>query len=548
MSLEDDIRRLPPAELVSLKWEIQRRPEQTPPDPLPFIWLLLGGRGAGKTLTGANHVYEYAKNLPHTPENRIVRVGLVSATFTDVRITMIEGETGLKSLVPQELQIAWNRSLGEFKFQLPGPPRREVHCFAYSAERAELLRGPQHHLVWVDEAAKFKDANKEPTQADTTWSNIMMGLRNGPYPHCVVTGTPEPNKLIKYLDKHPECIVHRMTTFDNELNLPQQTMEEYRRLPRTSRTARQELFAEILLDNPDSIFSDQLIEQDRQDPNEDPQSDLHLVLGYDPSMSASDESDEAGIILSGFTKTKEDGTHAYILEDHSGHLGPREQVRTVVNLIIDKEIPELIVEQNQGAGFVLNNLETELIAHQEVQEVNIREIKKRRNTKPGSVKTWKYTVTFKNQRRPPFSFLMHAIHAKIAKVARAELAAINYEQHRVHHPTQGLPICHVRTCQTSLEDQMVVWGPTDKNSPDRMDAAVYTLLHIFGQEHALSSKRSATIQTAAQAKDLPSYDPRQDLSHSPAVLTRHSRVYNVDIGGNPNEANLSDYPAGAGRR
>lgn len=470
----------------------------------------------------------------------------------------------MRSIIPRDLELAWNRSLGELKVLIPSP-YREIHFFAYSSERPDLLRGPQHHLAWMDEPAKMKDADKEPTNPGTTWSNLMMGLRLGPAPHAVITGTPTPCKLIKYLVAHPNCITNRMSTFDNEDNLPQQTIEEMRRLPRTSRTARQELFAEILLDNPDSIFSAELIEQDRADYEdfefwqpeetdkrwlEGPVSrpDLRLVLGYDPSMSASDESDEAGIVLSGFTKTKEDGTHAFALEDHSGHLSPTEQVSTVVNLIIDKEIPELIVEQNQGAGFVLNNLKTAFIAHEDVSQVDIREIKKRRASKAGSMKMWKYTVTFRDKSRYPFSFTLYAIHAKISKVLRAELAALNYEMHRVHHPTQGLPICQITTCGAALEDQMVVWGPESKDSPDRMDAFVYTLLHIFGIEHALSSKKHATIQTAAKAQDLPPYDPRQDLSRPPLTLSKHSRAYNVDIGGPENGNSLSDYPSGAGRR
>lgn len=457
----------------------------------------------------------------------------------------------MRSIIPRDLELAWNRSLGELKVLIPNP-YREIHFFAYSSERPDLLRGPQHHLVWMDEPAKMKDADKEPTNPGTTWSNLMMGLRLGPTPHAVITGTPTPCKLIKYLVAHPNCITNRMSTFDNEDNLPQQTIEEMRRLPRTSRTARQELFAEILLDNPDSIFSAELIEIDRLDPPPPGESEhsLRLVLGYDPSMSASDESDEAGIVLSGFTKTKEDGTHAFILEDHSGHLSPPEQVTTVVNLIIDKEIPELIVEQNQGAGFVLNNLKTAFIAHPQVQQVDIREIKKRRASKAGSIKMWKYTITFRDKNRYPFSFTLYAIHAKISKVLRAELAAINYEQHRVHHPVNGLPICNIQTCGASLEDQMAVWGPTDKASPDRMDAATYCLLHIFGTEHALSSKKHATINTAAKAQDLPPYDPRQDLSRPPLTLNRHSRAYNVDIGsgGSENGNSLSDYPSGAGRR
>ena len=533
------IAQLPPHELVLLKWHLQRRDSQIPPDPLPPIWFLLGGRGSGKTLTGANHVFELAMRTK-TPPGKPVRVALISETFTDVRITMIEGETGLRSIVPRDLEIAWNRSLGEMKVAIPGTIYKEIHFFAYSSERPDLLRGPQHHIVWLDEPAKLKDADKEPTDPSTTWSNMMMGLRLGDNPHCVVTGTPEPHRLIKYSINQEDCVTHVMSSLENRENLPPNLLRTIEKLPKTSRTYRQEVLAEILLDNPDSIFNAEKIEEFRADPPTD--KELHLVLGYDPSMTGSADSDEAGIILGGFTvdereeiidgvRIKEKHTEAYILEDLSDHYGPVEQIKVVTDTILEKLVPEVIFEQNQGAGFVLNNLKTALQSHPDVKEFTDRELKKKA-TKAGTIRRWRISVVFKDRERGSHTFMLHAIHAKIGKVLRADSVSIRYEMGQVHHPTNGLPICGVSTCKASLEDQMVIWDETKKDSPDRMDAAVYLLLHIFGNEHVLSSKRVSTVHTPASAPDLPQYDPRQSIDKVVnSKLTKYSRAYNVDIGG-----------------
>lgn len=552
MAIEDDIMKLPPHELVSLKWELIRRKSQTPPDPLPMFWFLLGGRGSGKTLTGANHVYEVAKKHKFRPgEKKIVRVALISETFTDVRITMIEGETGLRSIVPQDLEIAWNRSLGEYKFFIPGSDYREVHCFAYSSERPELLRGPQHHYVWLDEPAKLKDADKEPTDPSTTWSNMLMGLRLGRSPHAVITGTPEPHKLIKHLVAHEDCVTHNMSSIDNWENLPEAMRKNIERLPKTSRVYRQEVLAEILLDNPDSIISQESIDQYREDPPDD--KELRLVLGYDPSMTSSDESDESGIILTGFTldieKTAtgvEKETNAYILEDHSGHHDPTTQGKIVVDVLLEHRVPELIFEQNQGAEFVLNNIKTTLINHDDVKEAHWREMKKK-STKAGVMKRWRVSVLFKDRDQEPYSFIAYSIHAKVNKSLRADAVAIHYDMGHIHHPQAGLPICHIPTCKANLEDQMVLWSADKKDSPDRMDAAVYTLLHIFGAEHALSNRKPASIRTAAKAPDFPKYDPRSVLTEpDPVKASKATRAYNVDLmGGISNEF---DRPGIAGPR
>lgn len=516
-----------------------------------MFWFLLGGRGSGKTLTGANHIYELGKNHEFKPgEKKIVRVALISETFTDVRITMIEGETGLRSIVPQDLEIAWNRSLGEYKFFIPGSDYREIHCFAYSSERPELLRGPQHHYVWLDEPAKLKDADKEPTDPSTTWSNMLMGLRLGTNPHVVVTGTPEPHKLIKMLVNHEDCVTHNMSSIDNWENLPEALKKNIERLPKTSRVYRQEVLAEILLDNPDSIISQESIDNNRADP--DYENELHYVLGYDPSMTSNAESDESGIILAGFTveETKVEGrtekeTNAYILEDHSGHYDPTTQGKIIVDILLERRVPELIFEQNQGAEFVLNNIKTTLLNHPDVASAHWREIKKK-SIKAGVMKRWRVSVLFKDKEIEPYSFVAHSIHAKQNKTLRADSVAIHYDMGHIHHPTVGLPICDVLTCKSNLEDQMILWSADKKDSPDRMDAAVYCLLHIFGAEHALSNKRPAKIHHVNNAADLPKYDPRSVLTEpDPKKASKATRAYNIDIGG---FQDVSQYSGLAGPR
>lgn len=316
--LEKHIANLPPEEIALLKWHLKRRTKQIAPDPLPLIWFLLGGRGSGKTLTAASHVYEYCMTLEDIPANREVRIALVGQTYDDVKKTMVEGETGLLGVIPREYGPPqrfqggtgkWNRTIGELTIHLPPSDRfeqgRTLIFASYTAQVPGKLRGPQFHLAWIDEPAKFVDADIDPDARDTTWNNLIMGLRLGPKPHVIVSGTPTPSKLVLYLLNHPSCITTTQTTWENRFNLPKNYVDELARLDPNSRTYRQEVMAEILLDTPDALFSLETINQTRANPPEDKQ--VYKVVGYDPAASGSDDSDEAGIVLVGYvpeTKTK----------------------------------------------------------------------------------------------------------------------------------------------------------------------------------------------------------------------------------------------------
>lgn len=521
------------------RWWMQRRKAQVCPNPVPTIWFLLGGRGSGKTWTASNHIYDYCVRLPYTTENDIVYIALVGATFEDVKNTMVEGKSGLLNVIPEENLINWNRTSGELKFFIREDDKyREVRANTYTAERPEKLRGPNTHVAWLDEMAKFRDADKDPTKAGTTFNNMMLGLRLGTEPHVIVTGTPTPCKLVKYLLEHPDMKLSHMTTLDNAKNLPKSFLDELLRLRPGSRTYDQEVLAKVLLDNPDAIFSQEIIDDNREALPDDPEIKVLKVLGYDPAASSSPDADECGIIVTGYTPEVQQRTagrpivikpiHAYILKDLSGHFTPSEQTQKVIKTMLADKIDDLVFEQNQGVEFVMGALE------QAIKD-NTIEYKKRGGKKPkktdyGIVKKWDFSGT--DLDGEPFKFSIFAIHAVSGKTLRAEMVSGRYDSNQVHHPVDPLPTCELQNCNANLEFQMTSWDPvTSKNSPDRLDAMVYTLLHIFSGNGLLTHGK-VTISR-------PPADVDQMSSEHGAVRKRgksKAGIYSLDIPtGNPTD-------------
>lgn len=518
------------------RWWLQRRPEQTCPEPTPLIWYLLAGRGSGKTWSASNYIYEFSIFLPWVPENDEVYIAMVGATFDDVKHTMVEGKSGLLKVVPEENLINWNRTVGELKFFVKdGDNQRTVIANAYTAERPEKLRGPNTHLAWLDEVAKFKDANTDPTRVGTTWNNMMLGLRLGTKPHVIVTGTPNKTKLVRYLEEHSGTVVTKMTTFDNRKNLPDSYMEELEQLGRGSQAYRQEVLGEILRDNPDALFSQDVIDENRwEELPDDPDQKFFKVLGYDPSASSAAGSDECGIILCGYTPDIKQASgdlggrpvviqpiHSYVLKDLSGHYTPSEQVQLVIKTVLREGVNDLVFEQNQGVQFVLNSLEQAI--KDNVLEYRLRERSKRaKKTDYGIVKAWEVSgVTLDND---PFKFTIYAVHAVSGKTLRAEMVSTRYFSNQVHHPSVRLPSCEIKTCRGNLEDQMCSWDPqTSKSSPDRLDALVYCLLHIFGGN--ILTKSQVIIAR-------PKAEITQSTSEHEANRRRKAMVgvYSMDVG------------------
>lgn len=524
-NLDHLINQLTEQELTILRFELQRRPTQTAPDPLPFIWFLLGGRFGGKTWTGSNHIYQLSCEAPPTHKNRTIRVALVGETFDDVKATMVEGESGILNIIPDSSLINWNRSTGELKLRAEAPDGsyREIHLFAYTSERPDKLRGPQFHFAWIDEPAKFKDAHVPPTKEGTTFSNLIFGLRLGHHPHIVVTGTPTPCALVKYLVAHPDCATSRMSSWDNINNMPINFQEELKRLPQNSRTARQEIYAEILDENPDALFYQEVIDNNRQLPP--PASDLIQILGFDPSGSDGENSDEAGIILVGVTPAKPDQpTEAYVLQDLSSRLSPSKQTMLVMETMLSNRADVLVFERNQGDAYVMTQLEQALA--QLVPNYSIRKLKSKKSDY-GNIA--RYQVTAELPDDTTHKFIAAAVHVQHGKQTRADIASLKYDLGQVHHPI--LPLTH-------LETQMVEWNPlTTKKSPDRLDALCHALIYAFGTS-TLRTRARGSI-TAPKPTDKINVDQYQTplptaLTRNPAA-TRTVRtpgnvgIYSVDI-------------------
>lgn len=556
-------------EKTILRYHLRRRDAQTCPDPRPFIWFLMGGRGSGKTWTAANWIFEYARQLaltlPQTEEHDKIRVALVGQSFSDVQKTMCEGQSGLLSIIPKELQIKWNRSSSELWVRIPsamnsyGEPR-EIYFAGFTSQVPEKLRGPQFHIAWLDEPAKLEDSNAEPMARDTTWSNLMFGLRLGHEvnaPHVIVSGTPTDCKLVQYLYNHEQSHITHMTTLENRDNLPETTIREILALNPSSRTYRQEVLAEILLDNPDALFEQASIEENRAAPPtneelaEDNRPPLRKILGWDPSVSTSEDGDEAGIILTGYTeevKIKARGhrggrptitkdLEAYVLKDLSGHLSPYDQAVLIIDTMLEEKIQDLVFERNQGADQIITILTQ--VLKEKTADFTIRKLKGKTKTVNlyGSVD--RYLIICHLLDGTIHRFTANSIHALKNKKVRAETASIKYDQGKVHHPLANpLPVCDKESCKQSLEIQMTSWNPNIASnryiSPDRLDALVYTILLIFGSG-TTKDKKFLTSPTASQTGNNPTPNQNPNVLRSDQQIGKSYKkkgptgIYSTDV-------------------
>lgn len=507
--LRELVKKLPPEDATVLLWHLQRRSNQIAPTPLPFIWIIRAGRGAGKTHTAANHVFEWTKNMPILkPKDRIIRVALVGETMGDVKHTMVEGDSGLLNVIPENQILAWNRTMGELRYELLHPTRREVICQAYSSEKPDQLRGPQHNVGWIDEVAKLRDANEDPMKAGTTFSNLYMGLRLGQSPHLIITGTPTPCLLVKYLDKREDVVTTQMASFDNRGNISEKQLKDLENIDPRSRFYQQEVLGNILWETPDALFFQANIDENRKEAPDD----LELILGYDPAvnMGTGEDSDESGIVLVGF-KQENNNNHTYVLEDYSGHYLPKAAMDKVTSLILNYRIKTLCIELNQGLGFVITALRQ---AIEDKTTCKIREMPTKK-VPYGKITRWKVITS-------DHIFYIHGIQSTQGKQLRAESASIAYEMNLVHH-AKPLDV---------LEEQMTFWSPnTTKDSPDRLDALVFTLLEVYGEKIKSFSPPAQILVPGDQdlaSFGAPTKGKRNPYDYEPQS-TKHIRMYNLDI-------------------
>ena len=226
-------------------WGVQHLTLQEEPPGDWRVWLLMAGRGFGKTRIGAEWVLERARAFPHA------RIALVGGSLEEVGRVMVEGESGIRRSARAGEHIDWRVSRGELRF-----PSGAVGQ-AFSGADGERLRGPQHHFAWADELGKWTDA-------DNAWDNLMLGLRIGDHPQAVITTTPGNAKLIRRILALPGTEVSRGKTQQN-LALPPAFLEAIEAAYRGTRLGRQELDGEMLSECADPLWTRATIEKCRLD-------------------------------------------------------------------------------------------------------------------------------------------------------------------------------------------------------------------------------------------------------------------------------------------
>lgn len=396
-------------------WRFFARPEQLEPEGDWQIWLILAGRGFGKTRTGAEWAREQVKAGAS-------RLGLIAPTASDARDVMVEGESGLLSVCWAGDRTYAGELIGRPTYE---PSKRRLTwangaiATLFSAEEPERLRGPQHDRLWCDELAAWKYLRE-------TWDMAMFGLRLGDRPRTCITTTPKPLPLVKEIAKDARTVITRGSTFDNASNLAPTFLKAIRDKYEGTRLGRQELNAEILDDLPGALWTRDAIDGHRVRQAPDLQ---RIVVAVDPSgtKGESDDGDEIGIVVAG----KGVDGRAYVLADRSCKLSPDGWGRRAVAAYEEFKADRIVAERNFGGAMV---------------EHVIRTI----------------------DSKAPYK----EVTASRGKVARAEPVAALYEQGRVSH-VGSFPELEDQLCMIDAS------GYVGEGSPDRADALVWALTELM---------------------------------------------------------------------
>jgi len=324
-----------PAERERLRddWLLWARPDQLPPAGDWTTWLLLGGRGAGKTRAGAEWVK--AVVLGRVPFGGLAtgRVALVGETFADVRDVMIEGVSGLLRIHRRADRPRWLSSLRRLEW-----PNGAV-AQAFSSEDPEALRGPQFEIAWADEIAKWR-------HAEEVWDMLQFGLRLGDRPRQVATTTPRAVPLVKRLVADPACVVARASTRANAFNLAPRFLDAVVGRYQGTRLGRQELDGELIEDREDALWRRDEIERARLDAAPPL---TRIVVAVDPPASSGAKADACGIIAAGVSEAG----IGHVLADASIRgARPTDWAARAIGLYEALDADGLVAEVNQGGEMV----------------------------------------------------------------------------------------------------------------------------------------------------------------------------------------------------
>ncbi|MFD3191049.1 DNA-packaging protein [Sedimentitalea sp. HM32M-2] len=390
---------------------------QLPPEGNWRAWVIMGGRGAGKTRAGAEWVRSQVEGARPLDPGKMKRVALVGETYDQVRDVMIQGDSGILACSPPDRKPVWKATERKLIWD------NGAEAQAFSASDPESLRGPQFDAAWVDELAKWKRARE-------TWDMLQFALRLGDKPQVCVTTTPRNVGVLKELLSASSTVVTHAPTEANRANLAASFLEEVRSRYAGTRLGRQELDGVLLADAEGALWTTDMVQAARI--GSVPALD-RVIVALDPAVTSGTGSDECGIIVAGAqTQGPPQDWRAYVLADHTVQgVGPTGWARAAIAAMDRYGAERLVAEVNQGG--------------QLVEEV-IRQVDP--------------LVPFK------------AVHASRGKSARAEPVAALYEQGRVRH-VRGLAELEEQMCL------MTPRGYEGPGSPDRADALVWALHELM---------------------------------------------------------------------
>jgi phage terminase large subunit-like protein len=405
--------------LLALPWlfDFWALPHQLPPDGAWRSWVIMGGRGAGKTRAGAEWVRAQVEGAGPGDPGRARRVALVGETHDQVRAVMVEGQSGIIACSPPDRRPVWEATRRRLVW-----PNGAV-AEAFSAHDPDSLRGPQFDAAWVDELAKWK-------RAEEAWDMLQFALRLGDHPQQVVTTTPRNIGVLKTILANPSTVVTHAPTEANRAYLAAGFLDEVRRRYEGTRIGRQELDGVLLEDAEGALWTSTGLESCREDKAP---ALSRVVVAVDPPVTGHAGSDACGIVVVGaVTEGPPQTWQAWVLEDASvSAASPTEWARVAIAAMDRHGADRLVAEVNQGGDLV---------------ETVIRQID------------------------PMVPY--RAVRAARGKVARAEPVAALYEQGRVRH-LRGLGALEDQMCRITAR------GYEGKGSPDRVDALVWALSDLI---------------------------------------------------------------------
>ncbi|MDR1233896.1 MAG: terminase family protein [Holosporales bacterium] len=403
------------------EWSSIARDKQRMPNGNWWLWMILAGRGFGKTRTGAESIMALINS------GKYKRIAIVGSTIKEAKNIMVEGQSGLLSTTIATRMFKNSEDGIEdpniMKFKYYSSKQQIVwdngaKAYLFGGNDYDALRGYQFDLVWIDEFAKFR----EP---EMLWEQILFTLRLGDDPRCIMTTTPRAIQILKDLSVDGDTHLTYGSTFENSANLSARFIQNMEVKYMSTKMGRQELYGELIFDKENTIWKKEDIIYRKI--NRDCIS--RIVIGVDPAVSCNENSDETGIIVAGMGYDDK----IYVLDDLSGKYKPPEWAKIVCRAYKDYDASHIIAETNNGGDLVKEML----------------------------------TTIYPNI---PFK----ATRAIKGKLSRAEPISLLYESKRIFHIREFYEL-EKQMCGLSYDDKI-------KDSPDRVDALVWTISDLKERE------------------------------------------------------------------